>query len=58
MGKKTFLVIWQRMANSGYFKVDAASAEEAIELVGYSTKYCKLTAVQIVGDLVEVGQIG
>lgn len=56
MGKKTFFVMWERLANSGYFKVDAANAQEAIDLVGYNTKFVKLTVVEMVGDIVEVGE--
>jgi len=55
---KDFIVFWQRMANSGAIKVKANSAKDAIEEIGYSEKFVKMTAVEISGEILEVGQIG
>jgi hypothetical protein len=46
-GAFLYVVIWQRMANSGICYVKANSPAEAIELIGYSPKCCKMTAIEV-----------
>lgn len=57
MGKKTFFVMWQRMANSGWLTVDAKDAAEAIDLVNFNANFVKLTVVEMAGNkkVIEVG---
>lgn len=53
---RTYLVVWERMANSGMFIVQANNSEEAIERVGYNPDFVKMTVVEIMSVPEVVGQ--
>lgn len=55
-GSKKFLVFWERMANSGMFIVNAETAGQAIEFVGFSKSCCRMTAVEFVNEPLQVGE--
>lgn len=45
---KHYVVIWSRLANAGYAFIEAENPVEAVKKLGYSPKFCKMTAVEIV----------
>lgn len=45
--KKLYMVVWERLANSGIMYVWARSEIDAFDLVGFSVKYVKHTIVEI-----------
>ena len=47
---KTFIIFWERIANSGIARIEAKSASEAIEKLGFNPKFCKLSAFEIAKD--------
>ena len=55
---KKYMVVWERLANSGIIEVEANSASEAIEKVGYNPKYVKFTAIEICGEVKTIGERG
>jgi len=55
-----FMIVWERLANSGIIYVWAKDETEAFAIVGYNSDYVKHTIVQISADNmpVEVGRKG
>jgi len=42
-----YMIIWERVANSGLYLIWAKDEQDALERVGYSPEFCRLTAVKI-----------
>lgn len=47
---KHFIVCWERIGNAGYALVDAPTAPEAVKRLGFSPKFCKMTAFELVNE--------
>lgn len=45
-----YVVIWERLANSGIIEVEANTSREAMDKTGLNKNFCKLTCYQIVGN--------
>lgn len=51
-----YIVFWERSMNWGMIEVDATSAKEAIEKVGFSPKFVKMTAVKVTEPSLTIGK--
>ena len=44
---KLYMIVWQRLANSGINYIWAKDETKALQVIGYSPKFVKHTVVQI-----------